>query len=118
MSVSHTVSWPSLPRNFHIFKGAGLSPFCLFFKFIHGSLKLSNPQIQPLQPDGDLYLMDLLALSANLSPTELHGINLCRLFFNVFTLSDVTNASGARLSPEILDGALLFSLQSQPKDQK
>jgi hypothetical protein len=55
-----------------------------------------------------------LALSSKFSPQELRGINLCRLFFNALTLSDITNASGNRISPGILDGTTLLS-QSQSK---
>jgi exonuclease III len=89
----------------------------LFLKSIHGSLELYDPQIQPPQRDGDVYLMDL-ALSANLTKYEIRGINLCRLFFNALTLSDISNASGTRLSPGILDGSILLSLQSTPKGPK
>jgi hypothetical protein len=84
-----------------------------FLRFIHGSIELSDPQIQPLQRQRDLYLMDL-AMASTLLPAEIKRINLCRLYFNVNTLSDVTNASGTRLLPGILDGTILIS---QPRSR-
>jgi hypothetical protein len=55
-----------------------------------------------------------IALASQLNHHELRGINLCRLFFKALTISDITNASGNRLSPGILKGTPLIS-QSQPK---
>jgi hypothetical protein len=55
-----------------------------------------------------------LAVAAHLTPVELRKINLCRLHFNALTLSDVTNATGTRLLPGILDGTTLLS-QSRTK---
>jgi hypothetical protein len=79
-----------------------------FLALINGSLEFADNQIQPKQREGDTYLMDL-ALPSKLNPHKLRGINLCRLFFNALTLSDITNASGNRLSPGILDGTPLIS---------
>ena len=70
--------------------------------------QLSPVHIPPPQRIGDLYLMDL-AISADLTSSELCGINLCHLSFNVLLLSDITNASGTWISPGILDGTLLMS---------
>jgi hypothetical protein len=87
-------------------EGNWLSSVRSFLEFIHGSLEFSDPQSHPLQRDGDLYLMDL-ALSSSLKASELKVINLCCLYFNALTLSDLSNASGTRLAPGILDGTIL-----------
>jgi hypothetical protein len=84
-----------------------------FLASIHGSLEFADSQIQPKQHKGDIYLMNQPPAS-KLNPHELRRINLCRLFFIALTISDITNASGDRLSPGILDGTPLIS-QSQPK---
>jgi hypothetical protein len=84
-----------------------------FLASIHGSLEFVDDQIQPAQREGDTYLMDI-ALASQLNHHDLRGINLCRLLFNALTISDITNASGNRLSPGILDGTPFIS-QSQPK---
>jgi hypothetical protein len=83
-----------------------------FLRSIHGSLELSNPQILPPQRSNDIYLMDI-ALASKFTPLEVRNINLCRLFFNAVTLSDITNASGTRLNPGVCNGTTLLS-QSHP----
>jgi hypothetical protein len=94
-------------------EGYWLSSVRTFLASIHGSLEFMDNQIQPTQREGDTYLMDI-ALASKLTLQELCGINLCRLFFNALTTSDITNASGNCLSPGILDGTFLIS-QSRPK---
>jgi hypothetical protein len=83
-----------------------------FLRGIHGSLNFADSQIQPAQRSNDVYIMDV-ALAATFSKPELRNINLCRLFYNALTLSDLTNATGTRLSPGISDGTILHS-QSKP----
>jgi hypothetical protein len=48
-------------------------------------------------------LMDL-ALSYNLSPKVLQAINICRIYLQVLTLSDISSANGTTLLSEVLDG--------------
>jgi hypothetical protein len=93
-------------------EGYWLCSVWTFLVSIHGSLEFVDNQIQPKQGEGDTYIMDI-ALASQLTSTKLRGINLCCLFFNALTISDITNASGNRLSPGILDGTPLVS-QSRP----
>ena len=83
-----------------------------FLRSIHGSLQFTDAQIQPPQRLRDSYLMDI-ALGAQFSKPALRGINLCRMFFNATTISDITNASGTMLAPGIQYGTLHL-YQSKP----
>jgi hypothetical protein len=95
---------PSL--NIPYLEGYWLCSVWTFLASIHGSLAFADNQIQPKQRKGDTYIMDI-ALASQLTSTKLRRINLCHLFFNALRISDITNASGNRLSPGILDGTPL-----------
>ena len=71
---------------------------------IDGALERTKTHIQPLQRMRDLFLMDTACNSGLFTPAELKRLNYCRLYLNVLTLSDVTDAKGNRFAPGILDG--------------
>ncbi len=75
-----------------------------FLAHIDGALELTATHIQPLQRTGDSFLMDRACNSGLFTAAELKRLNYCRLYLNVLTLSDVTDAKGNRFSPGILDG--------------
>jgi hypothetical protein len=66
---------------------------------IDGALELTKTHIQPLQCTGDLFLMDKACNSGLFTPAKLKLLNYCRLYLNVLTLSDVTDAKGNRFAP-------------------
>ena len=66
-------------------------------KFLHsiaGSLQIADLTIQPLQRNNDYYIMDAVISSRALSASEISRINYCRLFLQILTVSDMTNATG------------------------
>jgi hypothetical protein len=58
----------------------------------------------------DRFLMDQI-IKYNFSPLQLRHINYCRLFLQVFLLSDFTTADGQKILPYIIKGF-------QPVDRK
>jgi len=56
-----------------------------------------------LYRENDINLMDL-ALTFRYSHQYLQSINTCRIYLQVITLSDLSNADGKRLLPECLAG--------------
>jgi hypothetical protein len=59
----------------------------------------------------DAALMDL-ALTFHLETTQLYHINLCRLYLQVFFLSDIVTAKGDRLLQEVITGSGITQRQS------
>ena len=75
-----------------------------FLASIEGSLELTSTHIPALQRSGDAFLMEKACSSRLFSPADLRKLNYCRLYLNVTTLSDVTNATGNRFAPGIFAG--------------
>jgi exonuclease III len=80
-----------------------------FLQRIHGSLRIADLTIQPLQRYHDYYIMDAVVTCPSLSPSDVKRINYCRLYLQVLTLSDMSNATGDRLAPGIRHGQHLWS---------
>jgi hypothetical protein len=74
-----------------------------FLAHIDGALEMTKTHIQPLQHMSDSFLMDTACNSGLFTPAELKRLNYCRLYLNVLTLSNVTDAKGNRFAPSILD---------------
>jgi hypothetical protein len=72
-----------------------------FLATINASFDLDETHVPHRQRSGDVYLMDLLVGAEAYPPEVLRTINHCRLFLNVITLSDITNAAGAHLIPGV-----------------
>jgi hypothetical protein len=93
---------------------------------INGSLQISTATIQPLQRQGDKYIMDLVLASNLFKAREIKFLNYCRLYLQVITLSDMYNAQGNALAVGIYDGyrshtqsrsTLLEPFQERPNSQ-
>jgi hypothetical protein len=90
---------------------------------INGSMQIASATIQPLQRQGDKYIMEV-ALASNLfQAREIKFLNYCRLYLQVLSLSDIYNAQGNALAVGIYDGyrshtqscsLLLEPLQERP----
>jgi hypothetical protein len=72
-----------------------------FLATINANFDLDETHVPHLQCSGDVYLMDLLVGAEAYPPEVLRTINHCRLFLNVITLSDITNAAGTHLIPGV-----------------
>jgi hypothetical protein len=93
---------------------------------INGSLQISTATIQPLQRQGDKYIMDLVLASNLFKARDMKFLNYCRLYLQVLTLSDMYNAQGNALAVGIYDGypshtqswsTLLEPFQERPNSQ-
>jgi hypothetical protein len=85
-------------------EGHGLVCIRNFVAYIDAALELTKTHVKPLQRKGDKFLMDRTCNSGLFSPAKLKRLNYCRLYLNVLTLSDVTDAKGTQFAPGILDG--------------
>ena len=68
-------------------------------------LELDDNCITPLQRIGDAHIMDSL-LTSNIPNTDIKRINYVRLFLDVHTVSDISNATGTHLDEDLLHGRL------------
>jgi hypothetical protein len=93
---------------------------------INGSLQIANATIQPLQRQGDKYIMDVVLASNLFKAREIKFLNYCRLYLQVLTLSDMYNAQGDALAVGIYNGyrshtqsrsTLLEPFQERPNSQ-
>ena len=73
---------------------------------VGGLIRLDDPGVPSLQRHHDQYLMDMVLADPKWKPIEIKRINWCRLYLNVTTLSDITNAQGHQLDPGIYYGNL------------
>jgi hypothetical protein len=70
-----------------------------FLAHVNGALEMTKIHIQPVQRMRDLFLMDTACNSGLFTPAELKRLHYCRLYLNVLTLSDVTDAKGNQFAP-------------------
>jgi hypothetical protein len=80
-------------------EGFWIKQICTFLKQIDGSLQIADLTIQPLQHERDYYIMDAAVSLPDFSPAAICQINYCRLYLQILTISDMTNATGTRLAP-------------------
>jgi hypothetical protein len=77
-----------------------------FLGTIDGHFQLDDIYVSPSQREYDVHLMDIVTRSDTFTSKEARIINYCRLFLDVITLSDITNATGDALIPGIEWGEL------------
>ena len=81
-----------------------------FLDDINGSVTLSDPWIIPLNREGDCHIMPTVLsqlfhiLNPLLSKPDLQKFNLCRIYLQVITLSDITTSSGTEIGCHIWKG--------------
>jgi hypothetical protein len=75
-----------------------------FLHSIQGQLRLDATYVPALQRDYDSFIMDHVLQSQLFTARQIQRINYCRLFLQVVTISDMTNASGNRLFQGMLSG--------------
>ena len=109
--LEHTA--PILPQ----LEGVWMPTVRDYLQDIHGSLKIANLSIQPLQRHGDQYLMDMILAQSIFSPLEVQRLNYCRLYLRALSLSDICNAQGTCLAIGVFQGLRSSQLsQSTLKD--
>ena len=76
------------------------------WKFTHRAkitVDIEHTWIPTVIRQGDIAIMDL-ALTFNLDDSQLRSINICRLFLQAITVSDLVTAKGDKLLPSVLSG--------------
>ena len=66
--------------------------------------KLDFTGVPLLQRQNDAYIMDFILASNHYTPAEIRKMNYCRLFLDVVTISDITNASSTQIDPTSMHG--------------
>jgi len=74
-----------------------------YLQAVDGTIQVDEPGVPALMRTGDRFIMDI-ALQANFKPGQIRRINYCRLYLNVVTVADITNASGTMIDPGMYDG--------------
>ena len=69
-------------------------------------LELQDTFIVPLQRRHDRHLMDLVLESNLFKDKQICQINSCRMYLQVHTISDLSNARGTHMHPNMLQGNL------------
>jgi hypothetical protein len=113
--VSFLLEEPDIPAP-HL-EGSWIKQIHTFLKQIDGSLQIADLTIKPLQRERDYYIMDAVVPLSDFPPSAICQINYCRLYLQILTISDMTNATGTRLAPGIRHGIHLWS-QSKSKFQE
>lgn len=85
-------------------EGVWMQTIRSFLTNISGTLTIADLKIQPWQREGDAYIMDFVLKSKLFSDKEIQGLNYCRLFLQLLTISDICNARGTDLAIGIFQG--------------
>ena len=75
-----------------------------YLHHINGLIELDNDYVPSTERLHDFHLMDKVLRSEQFTAAEIRLINYCRLYLQVVTLSDITNATGDDLDPTLLAG--------------
>ena len=75
-----------------------------FLASIESHLSLEEEYVTPLQRVHDAHIMDCIIASHSFLPEEILQINLCRLYLNAHTISDLTSITGTTLDRAKLRG--------------
>jgi hypothetical protein len=71
---------------------------------IQGQLQIANASVPPKMREHDEYIMDIAMDTKKFKPSQIRRINYCRMYLNVTTLSDITNATGDIIDPAAIVG--------------
>jgi hypothetical protein len=70
---------------------------------IKGTIQVNHPGIPPKTRENDQHIMDIVLQSKKYKPHQIRKINYCRLYMNVTTLSEITNAKGDMIDPAMIE---------------
>jgi hypothetical protein len=77
-----------------------------FLTTVDGQLELDNTYVSTPQRQRDTHLMDIVTTHEAFPPEIQEIMNYCRLFLEVVTISDISNAAGTHLIPGVEWGEL------------
>jgi hypothetical protein len=73
---------------------------------------VDQPGIPPLIREHDQYLMGIAIHGGKFKPHQIRRINYCRLYLNVTTISEITNAKGNMIDPAMMNGTRESTMSS------
>jgi hypothetical protein len=71
---------------------------------IDAQIELEKTHVAPIQRESDTHIMDWVVNYSNFGPADIKAVNYCRLYFNVVTVSDITNAQGTHIDEHYWSG--------------
>lgn len=71
--------------------------------YSHSHLQLDQDFIPEIERLNDRYIMDIAMESGEFNADDLRLLNYCRLYLHVVTVSDITDATGSYIMPEMFD---------------
>lgn len=75
-----------------------------FLISINSRLHIYRPLIYPIQRQHDRLIMDVVDSISTFNRDQIESINLCRLYLQISTISDMTNEEGTHLQPAAIHG--------------
>jgi hypothetical protein len=75
-----------------------------FLDNIKGKIQVDEPGVPVRMREHDQYIMDIAIESNKYKPHQIRRINYCRLYLNITTLSEITNAKGDMINPAMIGG--------------
>jgi hypothetical protein len=95
-----------------------------FLQYSTSQLHVHQPCIQPIERLGDFHIMDYAIQSGCFDEEALRIINYCQLHLHVTTISELFNADGTYMLPEMfacrrapwMDPTTIVTLQKKPGD--
>jgi len=75
-----------------------------FMPLINASFELDTNGVPPPQRQHDAYIMDMILESNQFTALQIRRLNYCRLYLQVVTISDITDATGTHLDQSKLHG--------------
>ena len=91
-----------------------LSSVHMYLRKLSCRIELDKTYVPNTQRINDHHIMDLVIQSQMFAPKEVRLLNYCRMYLQVVTLSDITNATGQDLDLTMLNGTC-SRLSSQTK---
>jgi hypothetical protein len=87
-----------------------------YLRIINGKIQVDQTGVPPHMRENDQYLMDIVIQQQKYKPHQIKRINYCRLYLNVTTVSEITNARGDMIDPAMMNGNRESTI-SKPKWQ-
>jgi len=95
-----------------------------FLASIRGRIQVDIDYVQPKEREGDKYIMEMAMQSRLFTRQEMQIINYCRLFLHVTTVSELFNATGTQILPDMFNchrppwfnTTTYITLQRRPSD--
>jgi hypothetical protein len=75
-----------------------------YLGLIQGSIQVDQSGVIELMREHDKYIMEIAIQQGKYKPHQLRRINYCRMYLNITTISEITNAKGDMIDPAMMNG--------------